>query len=262
MENIVFKSHHQLIMIFYVCLSVLFFGQSVIGITLSDQIYPTKELMDSFVTNDIINLVIGIPLIIASLYFALHDKKIGFPGLIAFILLVNYTAISYGIAIHSIYAIVMSSITFILGFATFAITVNYGTLEELQYSKPFKHPLIHSIILIAFGFLFIIRAIISFFDASLSDSALGVCVADIVISLYWLFAAYRTITKETCGASYSVASYLHGGIMFVGLIFYMLIQPLLTDNPFVLTDFVVILFMSLILIIPMILQIKSFYRSL
>ena len=73
-------------------IAILMAVASVAGLLRRDVIYPTDELLRSFVPNDVVNILIGLPILLGSLWLARRDKLIGllfWPGAL-FYVLYNY----------------------------------------------------------------------------------------------------------------------------------------------------------------------------
>jgi len=61
---------------------------SIAGLLSPDQVYPTEELQQSFVPTDVINLFIGFPILLGSMWLAHRGKLIGlsfWPGALFFV---------------------------------------------------------------------------------------------------------------------------------------------------------------------------------
>ena len=47
------------------------------GLVFSSTIYSTNELLETYVPNDVINLILGLPLLLSSMWFTRRGKLIG-----------------------------------------------------------------------------------------------------------------------------------------------------------------------------------------
>jgi len=66
---------------------------SIIGVLYQKSLYPTENLLHSFVPNDIVNLVVGLPLLLISIWLTRRGKLIGllcWPGAIFYMLYVYF----------------------------------------------------------------------------------------------------------------------------------------------------------------------------
>ena len=65
---------------------------SVLGLLLRDQMYPSEELVLAFLPNDIVNLVIGLPILLVSMWLTSRGKLLSllfWPGAL-FYVVYNY----------------------------------------------------------------------------------------------------------------------------------------------------------------------------
>jgi hypothetical protein len=81
--------------------SLLLAGTSLAGLLFPDSIYPTYELRDAFLANDVVNLIIGLPTLLVSMWLTRGGKLIGlllWPGALLYILY-NYIAYFIGLPV-------------------------------------------------------------------------------------------------------------------------------------------------------------------
>ena len=84
-------------------------------------IYPTDELLRAFMSNDVVNLFIGLPILLGSMWLARRGQLIGllcWPGALLFVLynyIVNVFAIPLNVAFVSHLVLVKLSVYTIIG---------------------------------------------------------------------------------------------------------------------------------------------------
>jgi hypothetical protein len=110
-------------------------------------------------------------------------------------------------------------------------------------------------VLVVFGVLFLFRAVGVMAQASMSQATLpisdvGVLTADVVVSLFWTAGGVLLLRRMPLGYASGLGLLFGASLLFAGLIMFFLLQPLLTDAPFALTDLIVIALMSLICFVP------------
>jgi hypothetical protein len=66
-----------LIYVLSLLIALLMAAASAIGLLYHAAIYPSKELFESFVSNDIVNLLIGLPILLGSMWWARRGKLLG-----------------------------------------------------------------------------------------------------------------------------------------------------------------------------------------
>jgi hypothetical protein len=79
---------------------------------------------------------------------------------------------------------------------------------------------------------------------------LGVLVADLVLSTAWILGGVALIRRQPLGYASGLGLLFAGSMLFIGLIFFLLLQPLVTGAAFVLTDVVVVAVMGLVCFVP------------
>ena len=78
---------------------------SVAGLLYSVFIYPTEALYRAFVPNDVINLFVGLPILLGSMWLARHDKLIGllcWPGALLYVFY-NYMAYVFAVPLNRVF---------------------------------------------------------------------------------------------------------------------------------------------------------------
>ena len=141
-----------------VILALLMAAASAAGLAFSDSIYPTAELMEGFFTNDLINLVIGLPVLLGSLWAARRGKLIGllfWSGALFFVL---YTYIVYAIAmpLNGIYLIYRVLVLL----SIYLLVELYRSLETEKIQGALTGRVSERFsagVLVAFGVIFILR---------------------------------------------------------------------------------------------------------
>lgn len=83
------KGRPALIYAFSFLIAILMGLVSVAGLRYRTLIYPTGDLMRTFLSNDIVNLFIGMPILLGSMLLAWRRKLLGllcWPGALFFVL--------------------------------------------------------------------------------------------------------------------------------------------------------------------------------
>lgn len=239
-----------------ILVAVLMTVVSISGLLLPSVIYPTDELTTTFVPNDVVNLVIGLPILLSSMWLARRGKLLGlllWPGALLYFLY-NYIAYIVGIPV---------------GFVTMAylLTVLLSTYLTFDLLKNIDRELIQKRlvgsvsekvagwVLVVFGILFIFRAIGMIAQAFIDQmpfplSELGVLIADIVLSTLWVAGGVLLLQRKPLGYVSGLGLLFAASMLFIGLIVFLLLQPILTNVPFALVDVVVVFVMGLVCFIP------------
>ena len=120
--------------------------------------------------------------------------------------------------------------------------------------------------LVIFGILFILRAINIFVSAVLARTALppteiGVSIADIVISTLWIIGGIFLLLRKPLGYTSGLGLLFAASMLFLGLVVFLIIQPIFTTAQFNLMDVIVIAIMGIFFSIPFALYLRGALNS-
>ena len=122
-------------------------------------------------------------------------------------------------------------------------------------------------VMIVFGAFFIVR-VASIIAGAVAEgtplpiSEIGLAVADISLSVLWIIAGILLLRRQPLGYLGGLGLLFAASALFVGLLVFFILQPLVTDLPFALVDFVVVLLMSLVCFIPFGLYVRAIRNSI
>ncbi len=237
-------------------IALLMAAASVVGLLYRAVIYPTDELLRSFVPNDIVNIFIGLPILLGSMWLAWRGKLIGllfWPGALFFVLY-NYIVYIFAMPLN---------IAFLLNLAL--VTASAYTLIDLVANidgKTIQNRLSGAVperlsgaVLAGLGFLFFLRVIGALANAltgqtPISETELALHIADFLITPAWIIGGVLLWRRKEFGYVIGLGLLFQASMLFIGLIIFLLLQPFLTSAPFVLVDVVVIFIMGLVCFIP------------
>jgi len=249
---------HDLIVVYVLSLigAILMAVVSLGGLLYPSTLYPTDELLQSFFANDVVNLLIGLPILLGSMWLVGHGKLVGlllWPGALLYVL---YTYIAY------VFGIPFSLLTFV--YLVLVVVSTYCVFDLLKSidKKSVQERISEGVparsaggVLVVFGVLFIFRAFGMIVEASsnqtmLPSSEFGVLIADIIISMLFIAGGGLLLRRRPLGYVSGLGLLFVGSMLFIGLIMVLLLQPVLTGAPFVLVDVIVVFIMGLICFIP------------
>lgn len=252
---------------FSLAIALLVAAGSVAGLVFQDAIYPTDDLKRTFVANDVVNLLIGVPILLGSLWLAGRGKLVGllfWPGALLFMI---YNAIAYVFALPLGWAFVLNLALLAVAIYTLAGLVASidGPQVEARLAGTVPERLAGGV-LAGLGVLFLLREIGVFAGAITSEAALprtemGVLVADALIMPAWIVGGALLWRHREPGYVTGTGLLLQGSMLFVGLIIFLLLQPVLTAAPFGLADVVVVFVMGLVCFVPFGLFVRSVVKS-
>jgi hypothetical protein len=229
---------------------------TLISLIFQNTIYSTTELRQSFVPNDILNLIIGLPILLAAMWLARRGRLVGlllWPGALLYGLY-NYVAYIFGLS-FGVMTVVYLAIVLLSAYAVFDLFKNIDAKSvqaQIADAIPVKTS---GWILLLFGAAFILRAMGMIVDAGLNQTVIpaaefGTLIADIVLALLFLAGGVLLLRQRPLGYVGGLGLLFAASMLFVGLIAFLLLQPVLTAVPFVPIDVIVVTVMGLVCFIP------------
>ena len=244
-------------------IAILMAAASVAGLLCQTSVYPTDELLQSFLPNDVANLLIGLPMLLASMWLTRRDKLIGllfWPGALFFVLynyIVYIFAMPLNLAFLAHLVLVMLSVYSLIGL----LTSIDGKVVQQRLTGEVPERLAGSV-LAGLGLLFfllvigaIVQALIS--QTPLAETELALHVADFLITPAWVICGVLLWQRKAFGYVAGLGLLFQASMLFIGLIIVLFLQPFLTSASFSLVDVVVIFAMGLICFIPLVLFMRG-----
>ncbi|MFN2124407.1 MAG: hypothetical protein ACK2UP_12990 [Candidatus Promineifilaceae bacterium] len=247
---------------FSLLIAALMVGCSLAGLLFPDTFYPTPELQHSYLANDVFTLLLGLPILLISMWLTWRGKptKISLIGLLfwpgALLYgLYNYLAYLFGMPFQGLFFLYL--ITVVLSVYTLialVAAIDGGSVkEQLNGRVPER---LGGSVLILLGGLYILLAssmLISNLSgqASLPQSELAVFVADFIIAPAWVIGGVLLWRRRPLGYVAGTGLLFNASMLFVGVIGIVLLQALIEGVPFPFSDFFVLLGMGLICFIPL-----------
>jgi hypothetical protein len=226
------------------------------GFIFSSAIYPTDELRQAFLGNDVVNLLIGLPILLGSMWLAQRGKLAGllcWPGPLLYVVY-NYLVYLFGMP-YSWLTIIYFALVGLSAYAMVALlrSIDQASIKEkLTGVAPVKTT---GWILLLFGAMFFFRAIGILVQAALNQailpsSEIGLLIADLIGSILWIAGGILLLRHKPLGYVSGLGLLFAICALFVGLIVVLLLQPFLTGAPFALVDVIVVFIMGLVCFIP------------
>jgi hypothetical protein len=237
-------------------IAALLVAASVAGLVYPDRVYPTQELLESALPNDPINLALGVPILIASIWLARRNKLVGllfWPGALTFVVynaLARVIDLPLGWAFAANLAQLALSIYTLIGLVAGVEGASVqGRLAGAVRAR------LSGAVLIGLGVLFILRAAVVVGTALLSgtplpDTEVSVLVADVLLSPAWVIGGLLLWQRKPLGYTGGAGLLFQASALFVGVILFVFLQPLLTDAPLDLEAAIVLAVMALPCWIP------------
>jgi len=116
--------------------------------------------------------------------------------------------------------------------------------------------------LVVLGSLFILRALSMIVGAGMNHITfpmveIGVLIADMLLSAIWIAGGALLLLRRPLGYASGLGLLFSGSMLFIALILFLLLGPVLTGAPFALTDVIVVLIMGMSCFIPFFLFLRG-----
>jgi hypothetical protein len=242
--------------VFSLVVAFLMSAASLAGLLFQSGIYPTDDLRHSFVPTDVVNLLIGLPILLGSMALAQRGRLIGLLFWLGALLYVTYHYIAYAVAAPSIWQSMFYLALVVLSVYTMLVLLSSMNSAAIQQGLMGTVPeRLAGGVLVGFGLLFflwniglVVQALIG--QAALAGPELAVTVADLLIIPAWVIGGVLLWRRQALGYVTGAGLLFQASMLFIGLLVFFVLQPVLTASPFPLEDFVVILVMGLVCFVP------------
>jgi hypothetical protein len=237
-------------------ISVLMAAVSLGGLLFPTTIYPSDSLQQIYLANDVMNLLIGTPALLACSWLARRGRLIGllcWPGALLYVLY-NYIAYLIGmpVGLVTLPSLVLVLLCAVLIFVVLNSIDGKAVLGQLSGVVPAGAS---GALLVVFGGAFLIRAAGMLADTRALHTLplkpeIGVLVADIVLSALWVASGITLLLRRPIGFASGMAALFVGCTLFLGLMLFMLVQPLITEAPFDPVGLLLVFVMGLVCFVP------------
>ena len=230
---------------------------TVAGLLYPSTIYPTRNLLSTFHLNDFANLVFGLPLLHFSMILAGRGRLTGLLCWVSALVYVLYTYIPFMIAMP--FGILFLPYTLLVVLSAYALIDLVAKIDGEAVRRSFteRAPSKSSaVLLLAFALMIPLREALLIVQALLSHSSVDLITAavwidDVVVaSPLLLIAGVRLWSRKEMGFVLGPGMLLAYGVLSLGLILMLLLQPRYTGNPVSVGDVVVLAVMALVCLIP------------
>ncbi len=259
--------HYDLKLIYGLSLVIAAFMTvtSVAGLLYPSTLYPTDDLLRNTLPNDVVNLVIVLPLLLASMWFARRGKLLGllfWPGAL-FCVFYNYIAYAFGMPLNAAFPLGLMLVT-TSAYTVIALVASIdGPVVQQRLTGVIPEKLAGGALL-GYGALFFLLVLGNIAQAltgqhALPEAELAVMVADAMMAPAWLIGGVLLWRREPFGYVAGAGLLFQASMLFVGVIMVVLLQPLLTNAPFAVGDVIALFVMSLVCFIPLGLFLRAYF---
>ena len=241
-----------------VAICLLTAAVSLAGLVATAEAYPNEELIRAFLANDVVNLLVGLPILLLSLWLVRTQRLVGlllWPGALVYTV---YNYLVYVLAMPPNAAFVVHLLLVTLGWLALSAVLAAIDLRTVAALLSGRVPArLSGGVLSAFGALFALRALIALIvpmssGVPLPNADVALNTADLLITPAWLLGGVLLWRRRALGYSAGLALLFQACMLFVGLIVVLLLQPALTGAPLALVDILVVAAMSMVAFVPFI----------
>ena len=250
------RTNKNLIQRLFLFTGILMIVLSSICLIFPENIYPDQDMLQSFLVNDLINIIIGLPIFLVSLWLIKRERFLGWlllPGALVYVAY-NYLAYLFGrpfdiYALFYLVLVMLSSCTLVYYLRS---VDHHAVKEQLKATVPIKIP---AWVLIIFGAGFFLLACYQIINGLMRGiipplGEYAVSLADIVVSTLWTTGGIALLRKRPIGYTLGLGLLFVTCSLFIGLILFFFLAPVLTDRPFEVMEVIQILIMGLIGFVP------------
>jgi len=254
--NLPVRGNLTLAYIISLAIAILMAIASVAGLLYPATVYPTRDLLRSFLPNDVVNLLVGVPALLASMWLARRGVLAGllfWPGAL-FYVLYNYLVPIFCMPLNAAFPLHLALVTLSVYTIIGLIAGIDGTVVQRRLAGAVPEKAGGAILACA-GVLFFVRVAVMLVNALLkrttaSEAEVAVYVVDFLITPAWIVGGVLLWRRKPLGYVAGLGLLFQASILFIGLVMYMILRPFTTGEQFVLGDALVISVMGLIFFIP------------
>lgn len=214
--------------------------------------FRSIETSNAVYINGFINIFISIAGVAIISYTSIVLSKIKYDILLGFNMLIVYNLLPLLIQQKSMFGIfILLSIVF-----TIHLSNQVAKIITNQYELENKiGRIIIGLIIALFALIFISRGLIlliQLINTQIINNKISVGISDILICSIWMIVGFSYVINKSIGNRFIYSVYINGTLLFLTLISYLIMYPIMTNTKFDQSALVVIIVMSLFFIIPFI----------
>ncbi len=246
-----------------IIVTILMTVASIGSLLFPESFYPSAEQRDAFLTNDAVNLLVGLPMMVVTIVLVRRGKLVSlvvWPGALMYVVY-NYLAYVFGMSLSWVTGI--NATLVILSLASGVLLILEMDLAGLAEMLAKAGPrLVAAAVILIFGAGFFIQAaqkVAGFVSGrgAIARTEFGVFAADLVVSVIWITGGLLLMLRKPLGYPLGWGGMFGVVMLNVGLLAFLVLQPALTDLPFELVDLIVIVVFTILCAVPFSLFIRG-----
>lgn len=238
-----------------IALAVLMAVMSALGLFFTGSIYTAPDQVQSYRANDLLNLMIGLPVLLAAMQLAGRGHLTGllfWPGSILYVLY-NYTALLVGVPLG--WPSLPYAVLVILSVYLLAALLRSMDAEALQKRLTgVIHERLSGGILVLFGVGFFFLAAQVVHGAASGEMVtrpdIGLAAADILLCTMLLFGGILLMLRRPMGYAAGPGILFAAMVLFSAVIVLVIIRPWFSGPPFSWDEVIALGSMAVICLIP------------
>jgi hypothetical protein len=236
---------------------VLMAAAAVGGIHYQAVVYPTDELAQAFVPTDVTIASIGLPMLLGSLWLTCRGRLLGlllWPGALFFVLY-NYLAYVFAMPLSLAFLLHLA----LVGLSAYALMILLASVDgeavRLRLTGIVPDRLAAGV-LGALGLLFFLRSIGVLVGAAtgatpITETEAAVTLSDFLTAPAWVLCSVLLWRRQELGYVTGLGLLFQASMLFVGLILFLCLRPLMTATAFSAIDVIVLSIMGLTCFVPL-----------
>ena len=236
--------------------ALLMTAASFSGIIFPDLVYTDPVLRETFLVNDLVNLIIGLPLFLIGLFLLRKNKFLGcvlLPGALVYVI---YNYFAYLVARPlSIFTLLNFVLVFLASYTLIDLLTRLdheAVKARLEGAIPRKWS---GWLLVIMGAGFFFLALYQNINSLLVGEPLPLgeqvaSLSDILVSSLWVGGGILLLRNKGLGYTAGLGLLFAVSSLFIGLILFFFLAPLIVGTPFDWVDVVTVFVMGLICFIP------------
>jgi hypothetical protein len=236
---------------------------SAAGLLFRSDLYPAEDLLQSFVPTDVVNLFIGLPMLLGSIWLAWRGKLVGlllWPGAL-FSLLYTYVVYVFAMPLSGAFLLHLA----LVALSLYTIIALMASIDGGAVRQRLAGAVLERLaggVLAVLGLLFFLRALATMAGAvagqtPMVETDLALNATDFLISPAPVIGGVLLWRRREFGYVAGLGLLFQASMLFVGLIVLLVLQPFLIPTDFRLIDVVVVFVLGLICFVPFALFVRG-----
>jgi len=237
-------------------------GASAAGLLLPDQAYADEALVQAFLVNDVVNLVIGLPMLLGSLWAAARNRLLGllfWPGALFFIIY-NYIVYVFAMPLNWAFLLHLVLLTISIYALILLLAAIHPDVVQQKLAGRVREKLCGGALMFL-GVLMTLQVLGALAGEmnhpDIERTALALHTSDMILAPAAFLGGLLLWRRQPVGYVISLGLLFQLSMLFIGLEVLFILEPWMLRTPFRAVDFIVILVMGIPAFLPGFLYIRG-----